>query len=159
MANTVRSPSSSNSSLSASSFAFATFQHATDSETLPGKVNYVPVQFLYTSIAPDELTALYAAADVCFVSSVRDGMNLVCYEYIACHSNKAIVSSREAMPPGSLVLSKFTGAATLLDGALIVNPWNRESCATALEHALNMNPADAAARMSVLASTVERQTR
>jgi trehalose 6-phosphate synthase len=122
-------------------------------------VNYVPVQFLYTSIAPDELTALYAAADVCFVSSVRDGMNLVCYEYIACHSNKAIVSSREAMPPGSLVLSKFTGAATLLDGALIVNPWNRESCATALEHALNMNPADAAARMSVLASTVERQTR
>jgi trehalose-6-phosphate synthase len=48
-----------------------------------GKVNYVPVQFLYTSIAPDELTALYAAADVCFVSSVRDGMNLVCYEFIA----------------------------------------------------------------------------
>jgi trehalose-6-phosphate synthase len=122
-------------------------------------VNYVPVQFLYTSIDPDDLTALYAAADVCFVSSTRDGMNLVCYEFIACHSNKAIMSAREAMPPGSLVLSKFTGAATLLDGALIVNPWDKESCASALAHALSMNPADAAARMSVLASKVEQQTR
>jgi trehalose-6-phosphate synthase len=122
-------------------------------------VNYVPVQFLYTSIDPDDLTALYAAADVCFVSSTRDGMNLVCYEFIACHSNKAIMSAREAMPPGSLVLSKFAGAATLLDGALIVNPWDRESCASALAHALSMNPADAAARMSALASKVEQQTR
>ena len=124
-----------------------------------GKVNYVPVQFLYTSIDPDELTALYAAADVCFVASTRDGMNLVCYEYVACHSNKAIKSSRGAMPAGSLVLSKFTGAAALLDGALIINPWNKESCASALAHALSMNPADAAARMSAMASKVEQQTR
>ena len=122
-------------------------------------MNYVPVQFLYTSIDPDELTALYAAADVCFVSSTRDGMNLVCYEFIACHSNEAIKSSRENMPLGSLVLSKFTGAASLLDGALIVNPWNKESCANALAHALSMNPADAAARMSTMASLVEQQTR
>jgi trehalose-6-phosphate synthase len=106
------------------------------------------VQFLYTSIDPDELTALYAAADVCFVSSTRDGMNLVCYEFVACHSNKAIKSSREAMPPG-----------TLLDGALIVNPWNKESCANALAHALSMNSADAAARMGSMAKLVEQQTR
>ncbi|GAB7334971.1 hypothetical protein MBLNU13_g06842t1 [Cladosporium sp. NU13] len=123
-----------------------------------GKVNYVPVQSLHTSINPDELTVLYATADVCFLASTRDGMNLVCCKYVACHSNKAIVSSREVMPPGSLVLSKFTGAASLLEGALIVNPWNRESCANALAHALS-NPADAAARMSALAGTVEQQTR
>lgn len=139
--------------------ASITYLRATNSDHHTGKVNYVPVQFLYTTINPDELTALYAAADVCFVSSTRDGMNLVCCEYVACHSNKAITSSRQAMPPGSLVLSKFTGAATLLDGALVVNPWNKESCANALAHALSMNPADAAARMSALASTVEQQTR
>lgn len=41
---------------------------------------------------------MYAAADVCLASSTRDGMNLVCYEFIAYHSNKAIMSAREAMP-------------------------------------------------------------
>jgi trehalose-6-phosphate synthase len=139
---------------------FHSFQPLHHSSNHPkGKVNYVPVQFLYTSIDPDELTALYAAADVCFVSSTRDGMNLVCYEFVACHSNKAIKSSRQSMPPGSLVLSKFTGAASLLDGALVVNPWNKESCANALAHALSMNPADAAARMGAMASRVEQQTR
>lgn len=130
-----------------------------NSDSLIGKINHVPVQFLYTSIDPDELTALYAAADVCFVSSTRDGMNLVCYEYIACHSNKAKQSSREATRPGSLVLSKFTGAANLLDGALIVNPWNKESCADALAHALSMDVSEAGARMGKLASRVESQTR
>lgn len=119
----------------------------------------MPVQFLYTSIDPDELTALYAAADVCFISSTRDGMNLVCYEYVACHSQKAVQSSNQYIVPGSLVLSKFAGAANMMDGALIVNPWDRDVCADALLHALSMDAIESSARMRKLGALVERQTR
>lgn len=122
-------------------------------------MNYVPVQFLYASIDPDELTALYTAADVCFISSTRDGMNLVSYEFVACHNNKAILCSREVGTPGTLVLSKFAGAADHLDGALIVNPWDKEDCADALEHALSMSAKEAATRMKKLGDLVEQQTR
>lgn len=129
------------------------------SNSRPGKINYVPVQFLYTSIDPDELTALYIAADVCFVSSTRDGMNLVCYEYVACHSGKSIESSHEQKPPGCLVLSKFAGAADHMDGALIVNPWDKGACANTLAHALSMDASEASTRMKKLGDNVEQQTR
>lgn len=122
----------------------------------------MPVQFLYKPIDPDELTALYAAADVCFVSSIRDGMNLVCLEYVACqayHGSEALRSSREDKAPGSLVLSTFAGAANHLHGALFVNPWDHERCAHILAHALSMDAAEASARMEKLGLQVEQQTR
>jgi trehalose 6-phosphate synthase len=125
----------------------------------PGKVNYVPVQFLYASIEPDELTALYTAADICFISSMRDGMNLVCSEYVACHSGKAIHSSPAVAASGSLVLSRFAGAADHMDGAFIVNPWNKEACAYALAYTLTMDASEACSRMEKLGSKVEHQTR
>lgn len=124
-----------------------------------GKVNYVPIQFLYASIDPDELTALYTAADVCFISSTRDGMNLVSYEFVACHSSKAKQCSREIATSGRLVLSKFAGAADHMDGALIVNPWDKEDCAIALAHALSMDASEASTRMKKLGDMVEQQTR
>lgn len=119
----------------------------------------MPVQFLYTSIGQDELTALYTAADVCFISSTRDGMNLVCKEFVACHSGKAMQSSPEIRVPGSLVLSKYAGAADHMDGALIVNPWEKEGCANALAYALNMDAGEAFTRMEQLGNMVEQQTR
>lgn len=106
-----------------------------------------------------DLTALYAVADVCFVSSTRDGMNLVCYEYVACHSPRAVLSSSEYIAPGSLVLSQFAGAANAMEGSLIVNPWDKGACATALLHALSMSVIESSARMGLLADLVERQTR
>ncbi|KAK3701348.1 Trehalose-6-P synthase/phosphatase complex synthase subunit [Vermiconidia calcicola] len=123
-----------------------------------GKVNYVPVHFLYSSIDPDELTALYAVADVCFISSIRDGMNLVCSEFVACHDQKAIQSSHESISHGTLILSRFTGAASSLDGSLVVNPWDQEECAEALAHAVSIDADEAHERMRKLGDKVEEQT-
>ena len=86
-------------------------------------------------------------------------MNLVCYEYIACHYSKAVAASNQVLPVGTLVLSKFAGAANYLGGALVVNPWDKESCADALAHALQMNPDEARLRMKNLGAQLERQTR
>lgn len=132
------------------------FQELTSAK---GSVNYVPVHFLYNSIDPDELTALYTTADVCFISSTRDGMNLVCYEFVACHNEEAIQSSREAISQGVVILSEFTGAASVLEGFLKVNPWDRENCAAALAQAVSMDDAEAKRRMRQLGDKVEGQTR
>lgn len=121
----------------------------------PGTVNYVPIHFLYKSISPDELAALYASADVCFICSTRDGLNLVCYEYVACHDH----GSPGNTPPGVLLLSKFAGASSTLKGCLIVNPWDKSHCANTLAQALTMDASEAKERIAEMRSTVNQQTR
>ncbi|KAI9013919.1 glycosyltransferase family 20-domain-containing protein [Phycomyces nitens] len=93
-----------------------------------GTVEFVPIHFMHRSIPFDELVALYAAADVCLVSSTRDGMNLVSYEYISAQQNNH----------GVLILSEFAGAAQSLNGSIIVNPWNTEELANAIHEAVTM---------------------
>lgn len=93
-----------------------------------GTVEFVPIHFMHRSIPFDELISLYAVSDVCLVSSTRDGMNLVSYEYIACQKEKH----------GSLILSEFTGAAQSLNGALIVNPWNTDELSHAIYESLTL---------------------
>lgn len=88
----------------------------------------MPVHFLHQSVSFDELTALYAVSDACLVSSTRDGMNLVSYEYIATQQKRH----------GVMILSEFAGAAQSLNGALIVNPWNTEEMAGAIHDAVTM---------------------
>ncbi|KAK4119112.1 glycosyltransferase family 20 protein [Parathielavia appendiculata] len=95
-----------------------------------GTIEFMPIHFLHQSVTFDELTALYAVSDVCLVSSTRDGMNLVSYEYIA--------TQREQH--GVMILSEFTGAAQSLNGSLIVNPWNTEELANAIHDAVTMSP-------------------
>ncbi|XP_062102186.1 alpha,alpha-trehalose-phosphate synthase [UDP-forming] 1-like isoform X2 [Humulus lupulus] len=78
------------------------------------------------------LCALYAVTDVALVTSLRDGMNLVSYEFVACQASKK----------GVLILSEFAGAAQSLGaGAILVNPWNITEVAASIAYALNM-PAD-----------------
>lgn len=89
----------------------------------------MPIHFLHQSVQFSELTALYAASDVCLVSSTRDGMNLVSYEYIATQEERH----------GALILSEFTGAAQSFNGALVVNPWNTEELANAIHDAVTMD--------------------
>ncbi|KAI1162761.1 glycosyl transferase [Nemania serpens] len=96
-----------------------------------GTVEFMPIHFLHQSVNFDELCALYAVSDVCLVSSTRDGMNLVSYEYIATQQEQH----------GVLILSEFTGAAQSLNGSLIVNPWNTEELANAIHDAVTMSPA------------------
>ncbi|KAJ7650380.1 glycosyltransferase family 20 protein [Roridomyces roridus] len=70
-----------------------------------GTVEFMPIHFMHKSLAFDELCALYAVSDVCLVSSTRDGMNLVSYEYIACQQARQ----------GVMILSEFAGAAQELE--------------------------------------------
>jgi trehalose 6-phosphate synthase len=95
-----------------------------------GTIEFMPIHFLHQSVPFEELTALYAVSDACLVSSTRDGMNLVSYEYIATQRKRH----------GVMILSEFTGAAQSLNGALIVNPWNTEELAGALYDAVTMSP-------------------
>jgi len=95
-----------------------------------GTIEFMPIHFLHQSVNFDELTALYAVSDACLVSSTRDGMNLVSYEYIATQRKRH----------GVMILSEFTGAAQSLNGALIVNPWNTEELAGAIHDAVTMSP-------------------
>ncbi|GLI68117.1 hypothetical protein VaNZ11_012454 [Volvox africanus] len=95
-----------------------------------GTLTYVPIYHLDTSLSFTELCALYAVTDVAMVTSLRDGMNLVSYEYVACQSDNA----------GVLVLSEFAGAAQSLGaGALLVNPWNISDMSQAIYDALSMS--------------------
>ncbi|KAI8928849.1 glycosyltransferase family 20-domain-containing protein [Entophlyctis helioformis] len=94
-----------------------------------GTVEFTPIHFMHKSVNFEELVALYAIADACIVSSTRDGMNLVSYEYIVSQQNNH----------GVLILSEFAGAAQSLNGSIIVNPWNSEELANSIYDAVTMS--------------------
>ncbi|KAF8640315.1 hypothetical protein AX16_010210 [Volvariella volvacea WC 439] len=94
-----------------------------------GTVEFMPIHFMHKSLPFDELCALYAASDVCLVSSTRDGMNLVSYEYVACQQARQ----------GVLIISEFAGAAQSLNGSLVVNPWDSQQVADAIHEAVSMD--------------------
>ncbi|KAB2081846.1 hypothetical protein ES319_A05G158800v1 [Gossypium barbadense] len=97
-----------------------------------GTLTAVPIHHLDRSLDFHALCALYAVTDVALVTSLRDGMNLVSYEFVACQASKK----------GVLILSEFAGAAQSLGaGAILVNPWNVTEVASSIGYALNM-PAD-----------------
>lgn len=94
-----------------------------------GTVEFMPIHFMHKSLAFDELCALYAISDVCLVTSTRDGMNLVSYEYIACQQARQ----------GAMILSEFAGAAQSLNGSIVVNPWDPQQVADAIHEAVTMD--------------------
>ncbi|MFL5564152.1 MAG: trehalose-6-phosphate synthase [Gemmatimonadaceae bacterium] len=93
---------------------------------------------------PHQVYEYYRGADVCFVSSLHDGMNLVAKEFVASRDDDS----------GVLVLSQFTGAARELPEALIVNPYDADQCATALHIALTMPVRAQRARMRLMRSLI-----
>ncbi|MCC7051931.1 MAG: trehalose-6-phosphate synthase [Gemmatimonadaceae bacterium] len=93
---------------------------------------------------PREVYEYYRGADVCFVSSLHDGMNLVAKEFVASRDDER----------GVLVLSQFTGAARELPEAIVVNPYDAEECAEALFQAVTMPPQEQRARMRLMRSLV-----
>ena len=86
----------------------------------------------------------YRAAELCFVSSLHDGMNLVAKEFVAARDDER----------GVLVLSQFTGAARELAEAIIVNPYDADECAAALQAALEMPEREQRARMRLMRSLI-----
>jgi trehalose 6-phosphate synthase len=87
-----------------------------------GEVGRPPVNYLHQSYPKEEMAAMYLAADVMLVTSLRDGMNLVAKEYVASRHDES----------GSLVLSEFTGAADELGSAYLVNPHDIEGLKRAI---------------------------
>nr|POF14960.1 alpha,alpha-trehalose-phosphate synthase [udp-forming] 1 [Quercus suber] len=113
-----------------------------------GTIEFTPIHFLHKSVSFDELIALYAVSDVCLVSSTRDGMNLVAYEYIACQEKRH----------GSMILSEFTGAAQSLNGSIVVNPWNTEELSDAIHESVTMGEEQRALNYQKLAKYVNKYT-
>ncbi len=92
-------------------------------------VDWTPIRYITRSLNRNILAGLYRHAKVGLVTPLRDGMNLVAKEYVA---------AQDKNDPGVLVLSRFAGASRELDGALLVNPYDKESVSQAIRHALNM---------------------
>jgi trehalose 6-phosphate synthase len=101
------------------------------------EVGSTPVHYLHQSYPREEMAALYLAADVMLVTPLRDGMNLVAKEYVACRNDES----------GALVLSEFTGAADELGGAFLVNPHDIEGLKDTIVRAIAVSPAEARRRM------------
>jgi trehalose 6-phosphate synthase len=109
-----------------------------------GRPGYKPVHLLASHHEHDAVTALFRAADVCMVTSLHDGMNLVCKEFVVARDDEH----------GVLILSGFAGAAREMTEALIVNPYHVEECADALQRALTMPEPEQRERMASLRMTV-----
>lgn len=109
-----------------------------------GSDAYKPVHLLARHHEHEAVTELFRAADICVVTSLHDGMNLVCKEFVAARDDNQ----------GVLVLSRFAGAARELSEALIVNPYHVEETADALFQAATMPSAERRERMASLRSTV-----
>ena len=102
--------------------------------------SYKPIILLRAHHEPPTVFRYYRAADVCYVSSLHDGMNLVAKEFVAAREDER----------GVLVLSQFTGAARELTEALVVNPYDTDEASSALATALNMSPEEQRERMRAM---------
>jgi trehalose 6-phosphate synthase len=105
-----------------------------------GSGKYRPIIFHRAHHEPPTVYRFYRAADLCYVSSLHDGMNLVAKEFVVAREDER----------GVLVLSQFTGAARELGEALVVNPYDIEEASAALSAALEMRPEEQSARMRAM---------
>ena len=99
--------------------------------------DWKPIVFLKRHHSHKEIEPYYRAADLCLVTSLHDGMNLVAKEFITTRDDEQ----------GALILSRFTGAARELRDALVVNPYDAEQLAEAIRYALEMDPDECRARI------------
>jgi len=110
------------------------------------KIDWRPIHYFYRSYPFDSLSAFYRMSDVAMITPLRDGMNLVCKEYIASRPDKT----------GVLILSEMAGSAKELSDAILVNPNNIKSMADALEVALNMKKEEQIHRNQVMQESLKK---
>jgi len=104
-----------------------------------------PIVFLKKHHSHEEIRPFYEAADLCMVTSLHDGMNLVAKEFVGARDDES----------GVLILSQFTGASRELRDALIVNPYDIEEMAEAIHTGLEMNPVEQKARLRGMRETLK----
>lgn len=107
--------------------------------------DWLPIVHLYRSYRPQQLAAMYREADVCLITPLRDGMNLVAKEFIASQVGE----------PGVLMLSRFCGAAEDLRESVIINPYDVDGTALDLKRSLEMPLAERQRRWAALAKRVQ----
>jgi len=105
-----------------------------------------PIRYLYRSLDRGDLAGLYRDADVALVTPLRDGMNLVAKEWVAC----------QVSDPGVLVLSRLAGAAETMREALLVNPYDLDGTAEAIHRALTMDEDERRSRIAALRRREQR---
>ena len=125
-------------------------------DALVGRINgqfsqagWIPVHSLHRTFSREELAAIYRHTDVCLVTPLRDGMNLVAKEYVA---------SQGRDDPGVLLLSEFAGAGETMHDAVSINPHDIEGVATAMHYALSMSLAERQQRWDTLIEDVRSHT-
>ncbi len=109
-------------------------------------VNWTPVWYFYRSMPFENLIDLYCSCEIALLTPVRDGMNLVAKEYIACRTDHT----------GVLILSEMAGASIELNEALIINPNNFEQVANSIKQALEMPDAEQKSRNKVMQDRIAR---
>jgi trehalose 6-phosphate synthase len=114
-----------------------------------GELDWVPINYINRAVPRQELPEVYRNSIVGLVTPLCDGMNLVAKEYVA---------AQRSSDPGVLILSRFAGAAEQLQEALIVNPYNAEEVAQAIDRALQMPRWERCERHAALLSKVRRES-
>jgi trehalose 6-phosphate synthase len=109
-----------------------------------GRIGRPAISYLHSSYPRDEMAALFQAADIMVVTPLRDGMNLVAKEYVACRYND----------DGALVLSEFAGAADELRQAFLVNPYDINGMKASILEAFRSSPRELSKRMRAMRRTV-----
>lgn len=110
-----------------------------------GRIGEQPIQYLHASYPHDEMAAFYRAADIMVVTPLRDGMNLVAKEYVACRYDDT----------GALVLSEFAGAAAELKQSYRVNPYDINGMKSAIIQAIGASSRTASRRMRAMRRTLK----
>lgn len=109
-----------------------------------GTESHIPILYLYRSFQFNELSALYSVSQICLVTPLRDGLNLVCKEYVACNEEHN----------GMLILSEFAGAAEEMGEAITINPYDTEQIADAIYEAIHIPNQEKAKRMKGMRSRI-----
>ncbi len=109
--------------------------------------NWQPIVLIEDFVSRSDILYLYSKSDLCMVTSLHDGMNLVCKEYVASRQDE----------DGSLVLSRFAGAAKDMRGAHLVNPYSVEQTSQAIQASLSQSDAEIKRRMASLQREVSER--
>ncbi len=123
-----------------------------DVDELVGKINgyfsdmsWRPIHYFYRSFSLPELSAFYVMSDIAMITPIRDGMNLVCKEYIASRTQR----------DGVLILSEMAGSAKELSEAILVNPNDKNALASSIKEALEMDHLEKGRRMAIMQETLQ----
>lgn len=109
-------------------------------------LNWVPIHYFYRSFPFNELSAFYAMSDIALVTPLRDGMNLVCKEFVASKTNKN----------GVLILSEMAGASKELVDAVLVNPNDMQAVKESIISALKMPKEEQVSRITAMQASLKR---